>query len=63
MNGYTLDSAGATVLRALLAGLFIALFIFPLLLSCRGPRRQRIGVRPQSRSRSGRTWRPTPRSR
>jgi hypothetical protein len=32
MNSYTLDSAGATVLRALLAGLFIALFLFPLLL-------------------------------
>ena len=32
MNSYTLDNAGATVLRALLAGLFIALFLFPLLL-------------------------------
>ena len=32
MNSYTLDSAGATVLRALLTGLFIALFLFPLLL-------------------------------
>lgn len=32
MNSYTLDNAGATVLRALLTGLFIALFLFPLLL-------------------------------
>jgi hypothetical protein len=32
MNFYTLDNAGATVLRALLTGLFIALFLFPLLL-------------------------------
>lgn len=32
MNGYTLDSPGATVLRALLTGVFIALFLFPLLL-------------------------------
>jgi hypothetical protein len=32
MNSYTLDSAGATVLRALLTGLAIALFLFPLLL-------------------------------
>jgi hypothetical protein len=32
MNAYTLDSPGATVLRALLAGLFIVLFLFPLIL-------------------------------
>ncbi|WNG93626.1 DUF4407 domain-containing protein [Mycobacterium sp. ITM-2016-00318] len=32
MNSYTLDSAGATVLRALLTGLFIVAFLFPLLL-------------------------------
>lgn len=32
MNAYTLDSPGATVLRALLTGLFIVLFLFPLLL-------------------------------
>jgi Domain of unknown function (DUF4407) len=32
MNSYTLDSAGATVLRALLTGLLIALFLFPLIL-------------------------------
>jgi hypothetical protein len=32
MNNYTLDSPGATVLRALLTGLFIAVFLFPLLL-------------------------------
>ena len=32
MNSYTLDSAAATVLRALLTGLFIALFLFPLIL-------------------------------
>jgi Domain of unknown function (DUF4407) len=31
MNSYTLDSAGATVLRALLTGLFIVAFLFPLL--------------------------------
>ncbi|OBA87105.1 hypothetical protein A5662_26405 [Mycobacteriaceae bacterium 1482268.1] len=32
MNSYTLSSAGATVLRALLTGLFIVLFLFPLIL-------------------------------
>lgn len=32
MNAHTLDSAGATVLRALLAGLFILLFLAPLIL-------------------------------
>ena len=32
MNSYTLDSAGATVLRALLTSLFIVAFLFPLLL-------------------------------
>ncbi|MDT5098031.1 MAG: hypothetical protein QOC76_1768 [Mycobacterium sp.] len=32
MNAYTLDSPGATVLRALLAGLFIVLFLLPLIL-------------------------------
>ena len=32
MNSYTLDSVAATVLRALLTGLFIALFLFPLIL-------------------------------
>lgn len=32
MNAHTLDSASATVLRALLTGLFIVLFLFPLLL-------------------------------
>jgi hypothetical protein len=32
MNAYTLSSAGATVLRALLTGLFIVLFLFPLIL-------------------------------
>ncbi len=31
MNSYTLDNPGATVLRALLTGLFIALFLFPLI--------------------------------
>lgn len=32
MNSYTLDHPGATVLRALLTGLFIVAFLFPLLL-------------------------------
>ena len=32
MNAYTLASPGATVLRALMTGLFIVLFLFPLLL-------------------------------
>jgi hypothetical protein len=32
MNSYTLDSPGATVLRALMTGLFIVLFLFPLIL-------------------------------
>ena len=32
MNAHTLASPGATVLRALLSGLFIVLFLFPLLL-------------------------------
>ncbi|OBK78447.1 DUF4407 domain-containing protein [Mycobacterium sp. 1274761.0] len=32
MNSYTLSSAGATVLRALLTGVFIVLFLFPLIL-------------------------------
>lgn len=32
MNAYTLSSPGATVLRALLTGLFIVVFLFPLIL-------------------------------
>ena len=32
MNAHTLASVGATVLRALLAGLFVLLFLFPLIL-------------------------------
>lgn len=32
MNAHTLSSPGATVLRALLAGLFVLLFLFPLIL-------------------------------
>ncbi len=32
MNSYTLESPGAMVLRALLTGLFIVLFLFPLIL-------------------------------
>ena len=32
MNGHTLTSPGATVLRALMTGLFIVLFLFPLIL-------------------------------
>lgn len=38
MNAYTLDSPGATVLRALLTGLSIVLFLFPLLLKVSRPK-------------------------
>ena len=63
MNSYTLDSPGATVLRALLTTSSLPSSSSRFCSSCRGPGRQRIGVRPRSRSRSARTWRPTPRSR